>query len=596
MALTRSMTARLQAQALATETFSTPVKTPRTTSSPPRTSASSPSPSPSPRKLPTPPSRPQETFVCEVCRNSINFINSSSSSINSSSSLNNRQISTSYNLNVFSNQIELIINNISKLEELITDHIAIINQLEREIAIISNKLDKLSSSSSHSKPLVTMVSSADLNVNVPSTSSQYTLTFFPRIDLPSVSSEPHVRQPSFSPPPRPHPPPTHHNLPRSRPNLPPSRPHLPSSRPNHPPSRFYPPPSRPHPPTTRPQPPQPRPYPPQSHPIPYPSCPNPPPSRPNPPSSRPYPPPPRPDPPMSRPQPIQSRPYPPQSGPIPYPSCPNPPLSRPNPPPSRPYPPPSRPYPPPSRPHSPLSRTNPPPSLSPDTRHHSPLRRSPLPPSLSSSSFPPLSRSPSHSHINHNIVSRGYRSSNVTSSSSKPSFLILGDSNTKHIRLPLNFHRIPTYTIEDIDPSVCIGYTKVWIHVGINNLKSIRCGGPSDVRKHFDLFMSKIERIGMLSPNTTVIVSPILPTAIKVLNDRACYFNTLLFSINRWWLELDFSIFADDNSMLRNFYRCYNNPMDKIHLGSKGLRELESMILKRTSLVDTRSYSSVVRS
>ena len=535
MALTRSMTARLQAQVLSTETFSTPVKTPRTTSSP-RTSASSPSPSPSPRKLPTPPSRPQETFVCEVCRNSINFINSSSSSINSSSSLNNRQISTSYNLNIFSNQIELIINNISKLEESITDHIAISNQLEREIAIISNKLDKLSSSSSHSKP-----------------------------------------------------PPTHHNLPRSRPNLPPSRPHLPSPRPNHPPSRLYPPQSRPHPPTTRPQPPpsrpqppQARPYPPQSHPIPYPSCPNPPPSRPNPPSSRS--------------QPIQSRPYPPQSGPILHPSCPNPPLSRPNPPPSRPYPPPSRPYPPPSRPHSPLSRTNPPPSLSPDTRHHSPLRRSPLPPSLSSSSFPPLSRSPPHSHINHNIVSRGYRSSNVTSSSSKPSFLILGDSNTKHIRLPLNFHRIPTYTIEDIDPSVCIGYTKVWIHVGINSLKSIRCGGPSDVRKHFDLFMSKIERIGMLSPNTTVIVSPILPTAIKVLNDRACYFNMLLFSINRWWLELDFSIFADDNNMLRNFYRCYNNPMDKIHLGSKGRRELESMILKRTSLVDTRSYSSVVRS
>ena len=212
-------------------------------------------------------------------------------------------------MNVFSNQIELIINNISKLEELITDHIAIINQLEREIAIISNKLDKLSSSSSHSKPLDTMVSSADLNVNVPSTSSQYTLTFFPRIDLPSVSIDPHVRQPSFSPPPRPHPPPTHHNLPRSRPNLPPSRPHLPSPRPNHPPSRLAP-----------------------------------------------------------------------------------------------------------------------------------------------------------------------------------------------------------------------------------------------------------------------------------------------LFSINRWWLELDFSIFADDNNMLRNFYRCYNNPMDKIHLGSKGLRELESMILKRTSLVDTRGYSSVVRS
>ena len=368
-------------------------------------------------------------------------------------------------MNVFSNQIELIINNISKLEESINDHIAIINQLEREIAIISNKLDKLSSSS-RSKPLVTMLSSADLNVNVPPSSSQYTLTFFPRIDLPSVSAEPHVRQPSFSLP-------TDHNLPRSNPNLP-------SYRPNHSPSRSYPPPSRPHlptsrpqPPPSRPQPPQSRPYTPQSRPNPYPSCPNPTPSRPNPPSSRPNPPPPRPHLPMSRPQPlsfrpqpIQSRPYPLQSGPIPYPSCSNPPLSRP--------------YPPQSRPHSPMSRTSPPSSLS------------------------------------------------------KPSLLILGDSNTKHIRLPINFQRIPTYTIENVDPRVCIGYTIVWIHVGINSLKSIRCVGASDVRKHFDLFMSKIERIGILSPNTTVIVSPILPMAIKVLNDRASYFNTLLFSINRW--------------------------------------------------------------
>ena len=172
----------------------------------------------------------------------------------------------------------------------------------------------------------------------------------------------------------------------------------------------------------------------------------------------------------------------------------------------------------------------------------------------------------------------------------------MGDSNTKHIRLPINFHRIPTYTIEDIDPNVCIGYAKVWIHVGINSLKSIRCGGPADVHKHFDLFLSKIESIGKLSPNTTVIVSPILPTAIRVLNERACLFNRLLFSTDRWWLELDFSIFLNNRNMLCNFYRCYNNPGDKIHLGSRGLRELERMIVKHTSIVDSRSYSTVVKS
>ena len=108
--------------------------------------------------------------------------------------------------------------------------------------------------------------------------------------------------------------------------------------------------------------------------------------------------------------------------------------------------------------------------------------------------------------------------------------LVLGDSNTKYIRfLNTGHHRIPTYAIEEIDPSVCIGYAKIWIHVGIYNLRSVRCGGPDDVQKSFELFMHKIERIGRLSPDTTVIISSILPTGVDILNERAGIFNELLF-------------------------------------------------------------------
>ena len=54
--------------------------------------------------------------------------------------------------------------------------------------------------------------------------------------------------------------------------------------------------------------------------------------------------------------------------------------------------------------------------------------------------------------------------------------IILGDSNTKYVSLvsnSLDAHRVPTFLIEDIDPHKCIGYKKIWIHVGTNNIKSI---------------------------------------------------------------------------------------------------------------------------
>ena len=179
----------------------------------------------------------------------------------------------------------------------------------------------------------------------------------------------------------------------------------------------------------------------------------------------------------------------------------------------------------------------------------------------------------------------------------KCSLLVVGDSNTKYIKFPnISCHRVPTYLIEDINPSMCIGYAKVWLHVGINNLKSIRCSGLNDVHKAFELFMHKIEQIGRLSPNTTVIVSPILPTGVSVLNDRARAFNRLLFSTRRWFLTLNFSSFTDRYGMLDRNYRCYNNPRDKIHLGSQGIRVLERLITQRTFVVDARSYRAVVQS
>ena len=223
-------------------------------------------------------------------------------------------------------------------------------------------------------------------------------------------------------------------------------------------------------------------------------------------------------------------------------------------------------------------------------------------PAYTYTSFPHIVHTSSASH--NMIVKDPHR--NRTTPYSRPvtsvpplkcSLLVLGDSNTKYVKFPnINYHRVPTYLIEDINPSLCIGHAKVWLHVDINNLKSIRCGGPNDVQKAYELFIHKVDQIRRLSPNTTVIVSPILPTGVSVLNNRARVFNRLLFSTRRWFTSLDFNRFADRYKMLDKNYRCFNNPRDRIHLGYHGICELQRLIHHKVSVVDSRSYQAVAKS
>ena len=93
--------------------------------------------------------------------------------------------------------------------------------------------------------------------------------------------------------------------------------------------------------------------------------------------------------------------------------------------------------------------------------------------------------------------------------------IILGDSNRKYVSLAsntLDAHRVSTFLIEDIDPYKCIGYKKIWVHVGTNNIKSIHCRNMDDVKKHFNTLMNKLDTIRNLCPHSKLIVSPILPT------------------------------------------------------------------------------------
>ena len=176
--------------------------------------------------------------------------------------------------------------------------------------------------------------------------------------------------------------------------------------------------------------------------------------------------------------------------------------------------------------------------------------------------------------------------------------IIIGDSNTRHVSLKsntLDSFRVPTFLIEDIDPNQCVGYKKIWIHVGSNNIKTINCKSNDDIKKHYDTLMHKLNTIRTLCPHSKVIVSPIPPTAIPALNHRAIMFNKLLFSQRNWFTTLNLNMFCGNDGKLMKIYRCYNNEHDRIHLGSLGIQILTSKVKHCLSFLDSRSYASAAR-
>ena len=204
-----------------------------------------------------------------------------------------------------------------------------------------------------------------------------------------------------------------------------------------------------------------------------------------------------------------------------------------------------------------------------------------------------ISTIPTPDHPSSRHPSRAHNLSEKTPSNPCSStLLILGDSNTRHINID-DSTRIPTMLIEDIDPTKCKEFKKIWVHVGINNLKSINCRGPDDDTRHFHNFMNKLSTIRSICPNSQIIISPILPTNIIELNMRAKMFNKILFSSRTWFIALDFNQFWGDRLM--RIYRSYKNPGDNIHPGVLGIQVLASKVRNVLKFTDTRSYSQALR-
>ena len=211
----------------------------------------------------------------------------------------------------------------------------------------------------------------------------------------------------------------------------------------------------------------------------------------------------------------------------------------------------------------------------------------------------------------------------------KNSTVILGDSNTKHLKFSSGARgekgtfgyrmpgkRVETFHIREIDPHKCIGYQNIVIHCGINDLRDSSPGRlpidpePTDICAHFKKITEKISEIKSVCPYASIHVSPILPTRNSKLNERIVQFNHMLFNYlakdigGEGVRSLDFSEFVDIRTgLLQENLRvwdsrsgCYNKK-DILHIGKAGIRLLAGCIRNSIliKLITSRSYSSVVQ-
>ena len=211
----------------------------------------------------------------------------------------------------------------------------------------------------------------------------------------------------------------------------------------------------------------------------------------------------------------------------------------------------------------------------------------------------------------------------------KNSTVILGDSNTKHLKFStgtrgekgtfgykLPGKRIETFHISDINPSKCIGYQNIVIHCGINDLRDSSPGRlptdpePTNVQAHFSRITEKISEVKNVCPYASIHVSPILPTRNLKLNERVVQFNHLLFDYlandprGEGVRSLNLSEFVDEKTgVLRDDLRvwdsragCYNK-RDILHIGRAGIRLLAGCVRNAVmnKFTTSRSYSGVIQ-
>ena len=141
-------------------------------------------------------------------------------------------------------------------------------------------------------------------------------------------------------------------------------------------------------------------------------------------------------------------------------------------------------------------------------------------------------------------------------------------------------------------------YKNVVIQCGINDIRRPQV----DVRDCATRLIGKLDKISRVCKSSSkIIVSPILPTKLPHLNEKAKLFNQLIFDyinkVNPRIGCLDFNNFLDiETGLLADQYGSFRDRTDAIHLGSSGIFTLSRVIVEkiRGNIVDGRLFTDIV--
>ena len=194
---------------------------------------------------------------------------------------------------------------------------------------------------------------------------------------------------------------------------------------------------------------------------------------------------------------------------------------------------------------------------------------------------------------------------------------IIGDSNTRGLMFGTEGatfgpstpgKKFFAPTVENINPHNCVAYNNVVIMCGINNIKVGSVRDQSNIRNIYRLLKAKIDIISKLNSKAKIFICPILPTKSTELNNKALFFNHLIFKdlvMCNYGVSVvhGFNEFLDPAGTLlsRNLSRPQMH--DLLHLNETGTKLLADKIKtsifqrkkRRSGVVSDRAYAKAVQ-
>ena len=193
------------------------------------------------------------------------------------------------------------------------------------------------------------------------------------------------------------------------------------------------------------------------------------------------------------------------------------------------------------------------------------------------------------------------------------STIIYGDSNTKFFKFGegegtfgawMPGERVKTQRVEDLPRIENIPpYQNIVLHVGVNNLNTNHINQSRSPVDLINVIEKKCKEIHSVYPSTRILISPLLPTKSRELNNCIWEVNECIVKLcnkHHNYILINNHPFADsfDGTLLPKYAKYYGD--DAVHLGREGVRlfasNIKSYIMrKNTHITQSLNFNSALK-